>query len=185
MVITSRNLLNNAITAGAFVLALTAMILLVTSIETTRGSNQELLNSLSHSASQIEREAQQLNDYIDRYSDADPEITQADLITQFDILWSRVFSQVTMINADIDPALKRKTTETMELGRALLHDIEKDVLALTPDQTETIAELKYKIRAYSLPVHELEIMAMDSLVRTNTRQDEKQLRNLYLTIGHL
>ena len=181
----SRNLLNSTITAGAFVLALAALIILVTSIEATRDASQQSLNSLSHSAAQIEREAHQLADFIDRYGDGDPGITKKDVVTRFDILWSRVFSQEAMINVDIDPELKRQTMETVELGRSLLHDIEKDVLALSPDQTELIAELKEKLRIYSIPAHQLELLAMDDLVEMRSNQSEKQLRNMYLSIALL
>ena len=185
MVRTSRNLLNNAITAGAFVLALSALIILGTSIESTRDASQQLLNSLSHSASQIERETRQLVDHIDRFSDADSEITQRDVLTRFDILWSRIFSQDAIINVDVEPELRRQAVETVQIGRALLQEIEPDILALTPDQTDTIAELKTKLRSFFHPAHQLEVLAMDSLVGLRADQSESQLKSMYLAIALL
>ena len=180
-----RRFLDRALIAGAVIMALVTLVLVVTTIRTMRDTSQGFRGNLAFYAGQVEYETIQLLDHIDRFADGDQQVARDDVLTRFDILWSRVYLERDQEALRGDPTGLPETEETITLAREVLTEVEPAILSLERTDTETIATLKNRLRDLIPVAHRLALAAKDDKARTEANFLRIQLRQAYITFAFI
>ena len=178
-----RQFFDRLLLAGALFMAVVSLIIIVSTIRTVRDTSQNLQGNLAFDTTQLEYETAQLLDRIERYGEADPDISLDDVLIRFDILWSRIFINISKGTDTVDAVVQAEISGVIDSGRAMLKDIEPDVANLQPGDRDTIADIKTKLRNFLPMAHRLTLVAKDFSALTETIYLRSQLRQAYLTFG--
>ncbi len=176
-----RRFLDQALIAGTVILAVVSLAMLVTAITLVREASQSFRGNLTFYASQVEYEVMQLIDTIDRFEHHRKDVTLDDVLTRFDILWSRVHLKTEAGTWNGEAMGIPEATEVMESTQRLLVEIEPLILGLDRDDHVAMEALKDRLREVVPVAHELALLAKDQRARDNTHFLESQLRQAYLT----
>ncbi len=176
-----RRYLDRALIAGTVILAAASLAMLVSAITLVRDASQNFRGNLTFYASQVEYEVMQLIDNIDRYQHDDEEVTLDDVLTRYDILWSRVHLRTASGTLNGEAFGIPQAAEVMENTRGLLVELEPLVLALDREDEAGIEALKDRLREVVPVAHRLALLAKDERARNNTHFLESQLRQAYFT----
>ena len=176
-----RRYLDRALIAGTVIMAAASLAMLVSAITLVRDASQSFRGNLTFYASQVEYEVMQLIDYVDRFEHGDEDVTLDDVLTRYDILWSRVNLRTSSGTLNGEALGIPEAVEVMENTRRLLVELEPLVLALNQQDRTGHEQLKDRLREVVPVAHALALLAKDERARRNTHFLESQLRQANYT----
>ena len=180
-----RRFFDRLLLAGALFMALVSLVIIVSTIRAVQNTSQSFDGNLFFDVSQLEYQTMQLLDRVDRYSDGDLELQIQDVQLRFDILWSRLFIDITRNLAIDNNQMADKIDDAVGKGRAMLRAIEPMVVNLSPGDLVMAAEIQRQLRAFVPIAHQLSLDAKDYRAITQTVNLRSQLRQAYLTFGFI
>ena len=127
----------------------------------------------------------QLIDNLDRFERGDAAITLDDVLTRYDILWSRVHLRNASGTLNGEALGIPQAIDVMENTRVLLVELEPLVLALDREDEAGIETLKDRLREVVPVAHQLALLAKDQRARNNTNFLQSQLRQAYFTFAFI
>lgn len=165
-------------------MALAAVYLLVSSIQTSREVSRSFRGTDAFYAFQVDFETKQLIDYVDRYVTPGSNVDHIDLTERFDVLWSRVFN--VGVTNEQDPILDfPNSREAIMALQAVLTDIEEDVFSLKKDDSAAAIEIKRTMRNVLPLTQKLALSAKDYNAKIRADYLRLQSQQFYYVIAFI
>ena len=158
----SRRFFDRVLLGGTIFMALVSLIILISAIRGVQDTSRSFRGNLTFYASQVEYEAMQLLDFVSRFEDSDPAVSQEDVQIRFDVLWSRVFipaeSELLRDGSNVIP----ETTETIDAAQELLIELEPLIAKLPSQDAAAFAMIKQRLRGLVPIAHGHALAAKDN-----------------------
>ncbi|MFO1352155.1 MAG: diguanylate cyclase [Gammaproteobacteria bacterium] len=163
--------------AASLGMAFSLFVILIQLIQEQRGVAASFREGVIWNAMHCELESRLLLQTILQFIHGDPAVSQTEVSTRFDILWSRVD---VVSHGDMGKAFAKVkgANEAIAQARELLPPLEPLILGLQRGDTQTLETLARPLQALTETFHEV-VLAANDLDARNREERQQHYRKLY------
>ncbi len=166
-------------------MACATLFMLYNSIWLIADARRGYVQTHTYYTTQLEYEAMQLVDHLDRLRHDDPDTDFDNVSIWFDILWSRVNTRLDRAGWPGETRLLPGVEKVFATTRDVLTEIEPLILAVEGGDTSGIAQAARRLRDVVRMSHDTALRARSASAQQDAQRLRDQARQAYLTLAFL